>query len=170
DVLTGKDDERIRRFGHDRVSTFGIGHALDRNTWSAVYRQLIAAGYLTVDIGEYGGLRLTEAARPVLRGEQTVALRKEAAPAARRERGARRVVGYAPADDSLLGVLKAKRRELAREHGVPAYVIFHDSTLEELAARKPVTLADMATISGVGSRKLERYGPAFVALIARHAG
>ncbi len=166
DVLIGKVTAQVERFGHDKVSTFGIGKTLNQNQWSGVYRQLIAAGLLEADMAAYGGLKLTEAARPVLKGEQEVWLRRDAEPEKRlskAERSARAKEAFEGAnDDPLWQALKAKRLELAREQGVPPYVIFHDSTLLEIHNRKPQTLDEMGQISGIGQAKLQKYGKAFL--------
>ena len=173
DVLRGKDDERVRRFGHDRLSTFGIGADLDAGQWRSVVRQLIARGLLRVDVERYGSLRLTPAARPVLRGEETVELRRDALPP-RRPRPGRAARGRVPAeigtgDQALFEALRAHRRALAEQQGVPPYVIFHDASLADMAARRPRSLAEFASMTGVGATKLERYGETFVEIIRGHA-
>ncbi len=169
DVLIGKVTPQVERFNHDKVSTFGIGKTLNQNQWSGVYRQLIAAGMLEADMVAYGGLKLTEAARPVLKGEQEVWLRRDAEPEKRMskvERSARAKEAFEGAnDDPLWQALKAKRLELAREQGVPPYVIFHDSTLLEIHNRKPQTLDEMGQISGIGQAKLQKYGDAFLIVL-----
>ncbi|MFD0928822.1 DNA helicase RecQ [Methylophilus glucosoxydans] len=173
DVLIGKVTPQVERFGHEKVSTFGIGKTLNQNQWSGVYRQLIAAGLLEADMAAYGGLKLTEAARPVLKGEQEVWLRRDAEPEKRMskaERSARAKEAFEGAnDDPLWQALKAKRLELAREQGVPPYVIFHDSTLLEIHNRKPQTLDEMGRISGIGQAKLQKYGDAFLQVLEEMA-
>ncbi len=170
DVLLGKATAKIEQFRHAQLSTFGIGKELGQAQWSSIYRQLVAAGLLNVDMEAYGGLRLTEEARPVLRGETEVWLRRDAEPAKRKtskaERGSRLREAFAGAnDDPLWQALKAKRLELAREQGVPPYVIFHDSTLLEILQRRPESLAEMSQISGVGQAKLARYGDEFLGVL-----
>ena len=170
DVLLGKETAKIEQFRHRQLSTFGIGKELAQAQWSSVYRQLAAAGLLNVDMEAYGGLRLTEAARPVLRGEQEVWLRRDVAPAKRRatreERAARRRQPFIGAnEDPLWQALKAKRMELAREQGVPPYVIFHDSTLLEILKHRPGSLNELGQISGIGQAKLARYGDAFLQVV-----
>ena len=170
DVLLGKETAKIEQFRHHQLSTFGIGKDLAQTQWSSVYRQLVAAGLLNVDMEAYGGLRLTDAARPVLRGEQSVWLRRDADPvkrkAQRAERNAKSREPFAGAsDDPLWLALKAKRTELAREQGVPPYVIFHDSTLMEILKRRPGSLAEMGQISGVGQAKLAKYGDEFLQVV-----
>jgi ATP-dependent DNA helicase RecQ len=173
DVLMGKATPQVERFNHDKVSTFGIGKTLNQAQWSGVYRQLIAAGMLEADMAAYGGLKLTEAARPVLKGEQEVWLRRDVEPEKRMskaERSARAKEAFAGAnDDPLWQALKAKRLELAREQGVPPYVIFHDSTLLEIHNRKPQTLDEMGQISGIGQAKLQKYGDAFLQVLEEMA-
>ncbi|QVL46451.1 MAG: DNA helicase RecQ [Methylophilaceae bacterium] len=170
DVLIGKNTPQIERFSHHNVSTYGIGKALNQAQWSSVYRQLIAAGFLEADVEAYGGLRLTESARPILKGKQEIWLRRDATPekrASKAERSARLKEAFEGAnDDPLWLALKAKRMELAKEQGVPPYVIFHDATLIEILNQKPQDLNAMGLISGVGQAKLERYGAAFLAVIA----
>jgi ATP-dependent DNA helicase RecQ len=170
DVLLGKDDERMQRFGHHQLSVFGIGQDLSANEWRGVFRQLIARGLLAVDLEGHGALRLTERCRPVLRGEETVMLRRDSKPAktprSRRKGGA----AVAGSDEALWEALRAQRRLLAEEQGVAPYMIFHDATLMEMMAARPATLAQLAHISGVGTRKLEAYGEAFLDVLRQHAG
>ena len=170
DVLLGRATDKVEQFRHHALSTFGIGAELSQQQWSSVYRQLVAGGYLQADMQAYGGLRLTEIARPVLKGEAQVWLRRDAEAVKTRiskaERSARVREAFAGAnDDPLWQILKAKRLELAREQGVPPYVIFHDSTLLEILNRRPASLDELATVSGVGQAKLVRYGDAFLQVI-----
>jgi ATP-dependent DNA helicase RecQ len=176
DVLLGKDDERIRRFGHDRLTTFGIGKELGQQDWRGVFRQLISRGLLAVDLEGHGGLHLTDRSRPVLRGEERLLLRHEA----RKPAPAKRVGGAAAgpraganlgsdADRQLWEALRARRLELARRQGVPPYVVFHDATLAAMVEQRPRTLAEFGCISGVGERKLAAYGEAFLQVIRVHA-
>jgi ATP-dependent DNA helicase RecQ len=135
-----------------------------------VFRQLVAGGFLESDMETYGGLKLTEGSRPVLKGAQEVWLRRDAEPARQRvskaERASRAKEAFAGAsDDPLWQALKAKRMELAKEQGVPPYVIFHDSTLLEILNQRPQTLVEMTRISGVGQAKLARYGDAFLQVL-----
>ena len=170
DVLLGKATPKVEQFHHQQLSTFGIGKELAQQQWSSVYRQLTAGGFIEVDIEGYGGLRLAEASRPVLRGEQEVWLRRDAEPTKRRtskaERGSRLREAFAGAnEDPLWQALKDKRMELAREQGVPPYVIFHDSTLLEILNQRPQTLDEMGRISGIGQAKLAKYGDAFLQVV-----
>ncbi|MGB5146072.1 MAG: RQC domain-containing protein, partial [Porticoccaceae bacterium] len=169
DVLHGKVDERVQRFGHDKITTFGIGNDLSVPVWRSLFRQLIARGLLNVDAEGHGGLRLAERCRPVLQGAEKLWLRKEL-PAARATRKSRAAgAAVAGADAELWEALRRRRRELAEEQGVPPYAIFHDATLMELMAQRPQTLREMARISGIGSRKLEAYGDTFLALIGQYS-
>ncbi len=172
DVLLGTDNDKIRARGHDRLGVFGIGSELDARQWRGVFRQLTASGMLEPDAEGYGTLHLTEAARPVLQGTRTVHMRREADRAERRaaRKAARGDVGgarkqsldIAPHEEVLWQALRNTRARLAREQGVPAYVIFHDATLLAMLREHPATRDDMAGISGVGERKLERYAEAFL--------
>jgi ATP-dependent DNA helicase RecQ len=169
DVLLGKTNERMQRFGHDGLSTFGIGTELDNAGWRNLYRQLIARGLLAVDLEGYGGLHLTEASRPVLRGEQALHLRKAVRVKKRPRRAAAKTTAFTePADLALWEALRLCRQELAEEQGVPAYVIFHDATLGQMVERRPETLEQMAEISGVGERKLAAYGAQFLDVLRAH--
>ncbi len=174
DVLRGSDSERVRQFGHDRLSTHGIGTELDARAWRGVFRQLVAAGLLAVDSEGHGGLRLTEASRPVLQGKREVLLRKDA-PRARDRRGGdgratRPPADVAPADLPLFDALRALRTRLAREQGVPPYVIFHDATLREIAGLRPRNAGELARVGGIGAGKLERYGAAVLEVVAGDGG
>ncbi|MDT4328663.1 DNA helicase RecQ [Methylomonas sp. MED-D] len=166
DVLLGKSDERIRSNGHDRQSTFGIGKALDEKTWRSVFRQLVAKSLVEVDFEGHGSLKLTDACRPVLRGEQTLMLRKDAQTAkVGRDRVEKRQPGGA-ADSALWEALRAKRRELADAQDVPPYIIFNDATLMAMVENRPRDHQQLARISGVGQRKLALYGDDFLAVLA----
>jgi ATP-dependent DNA helicase RecQ len=161
DVLLGKADERIRQFGHDRQSTFGIGKALDEKQWRSVFRQLVAKSLIEVDFEAHGGLKLTDACRPVLRGEQALMLRKDT-PAEKLQRAK---TEKPQSDNALWNALRALRREIAEREDVPPYVIFHDATLMAMMESKPLNLQQMAMISGVGQRKLELYGDEFLQML-----
>jgi ATP-dependent DNA helicase RecQ len=168
DVLRGKATEKVAQFGHERLSTFGVGAAVSEPRWRAVLRQLIALGHLRTE-SEYQTLALTESSRAVLRGEVALLLREEA-PKAARGKGARTRQARAdgagkppPRPLDAAGVarfaaLKAWRAEVARAHNLPAYVVFHDATLAEMADLRPDSLGALAGIGGVGARKLEVYG------------
>jgi ATP-dependent DNA helicase RecQ len=167
DVLRGKETDRIRQWDHDRLAVFGRGADVDEVTWRSVFRQLVALGLARVDHGSYGALQLTEAARPVLRGEQPVAMRRTVArkPTGRRTRGSTVGAELGAADAALLDALKAWRSSEARTQAVPAYVILHDRTLAEIARRRPADTFGLAAIAGIGARKLERYGPALLDVV-----
>ncbi len=172
DILTGVESDRVRQKRHDAVSTFGIGRELSRAEWMSVYRQLVAAGLLEVE-PEHGGLRLSPPSKAVLKGEQRIDLRRD--PAGGKSTSAGRKPRNASADEldgdverELFEALREKRREIAQKKSVPAYVIFHDRTLAEMARRRPSSLAALATISGVGAAKLESYGRDFLDVIRAH--
>jgi len=163
DVLKGKETDKIWQFDHHHLPTFGVGDALDNNQWRSVFRQLVGRGLLSVDLEGYGALKLQEKCRPLLKGEVTIALRKD-----QKQKVAKRQTKTALPDDinvSLWEALRDCRRELAEEQGVPPYVIFHDSTLVEMCSMVPKTLTDFAELSGVGERKLHKYGEQFLAAI-----
>ncbi|WP_418140023.1 DNA helicase RecQ [Marinobacter sp. MA] len=170
DVLRGSENERILQAGHHQVSTYGIGTELSANEWKSVFRQLVANGYLRADPEGYGALQLTEECRPLLKGRQTIELRKDPVvkKAAGRASGGR---SSAPVKDQITDqagwdALRACRKELADKQGVPPYVIFHDTTLFGMLERKPRTLEELAEVSGVGAAKLEKYGEIFLEAIA----
>ncbi len=166
DILRGKATEKVRQFSHDQVSTFGIGAAFSESQLRGVLRQLIAVGAVEVDAQTFNTLRLTEGSRAVLRGEQAVMLREAlAAPATRSRRApstkpaaAAVAAGLTDAGQVRYAALKAWRAEVAREHNLPAYVIFHDATLAAIAALNPHSLDDLHSVSGIGTKKLEAYG------------
>jgi len=165
DILRGKATEKVKQFGHERLSTFGIGAELSETQLRGVLRQLIATGAVAVDAQAFNTLRLTDGSRAVLRGEVAVMLRESvSAPASARARKTK-APAQAPAAAALdataqarFAALKAWRAEVAREHNLPAYVIFHDATLAAIAERAPQTLEDLQGISGIGAKKLEAYG------------
>jgi len=166
EVLLGKANERIKKFAHDKQSTFGIGKALDEKQWYSVFRQLVARGLVAVDFDGFGALKLTNACRPILRGEQIVSLRKDVQPEKiNRPKGSDR---QSMQNQNLLlwDALRTKRREIAETQDVPAYVIFHDATLMAMLEARPKNLQDMSLLSGVGKRKLELYGNDFLAVIS----
>jgi ATP-dependent DNA helicase RecQ len=188
DVLLGGDTARIRELGHQQLSVYGIGKELDRGQWRSLFRQLTSQGYLVSDEASHGGLRLGESDRvkPLLRGEASLALRL-APPAKERRRGGAAGgsgsgsgsgIGGAPGpgalpenvDASLLAALKAWRLQQARDQAVPPYVVFHDRTLLEIAARLPADLEALSKVSGVGAAKLERYGQAVLQVLQIAAG
>jgi len=171
DILRGSDAEKVKQFGHDQLSTYGIGADVDAKTWRGVFRQLVGAGLLEVDAQGYGGLRLTDASRAVLGGKQSVQLRKELPATKRaggRDRGPRTGVPVQPGDLPLFGALRELRAQLAREQNLPAYVIFHDSTLRNIAERRPTSLDELSQVGGIGGTKLERYGEQLIEAVREH--
>ncbi len=168
DVLLGKENERITSFGHDRISTYGIGTELNQSEWRDLFRQLLARGLLQIDLEGHHGLRLDESCRPILRGEQQLMLRKSSKPA-KATRRERKVHSLIREDQrQLWEALRQCRHRLAEEQGVPAYVIFHDATLMEMLDNRPQTLTQMAQLSGIGQRKLEAYGEEFLDVLREH--
>jgi ATP-dependent DNA helicase RecQ len=170
DVLRGTDSEKVKQWRHDKLSTFGIGNDTADAEWRAILRQAIALGLVAVDHDAYGSLKLTEQARPVLKGERRIELRHYQKPQ-RQKRQPSRSRGFV--ETTLSGVeqtifekLRWWRVETARKHNVPAYVIFHDATMREIAKRKPHSIAELGTVSGVGGKKLETYGEEIIALIS----
>ncbi|MDG9886172.1 DNA helicase RecQ [Pseudomonas sp. GD04058] len=173
DVLLGKDNEKVRNFGHEKLSVYGVGKGRAEGEWRSLFRQMVARGLVDVDLDGYGGLRLSDTCRPLLRGEVTLELRRDLKPQTTSKGSSS---GGSPASQLVRGdereqweALRTLRRKLAEEHGVPPYVIFPDSTLLEMLRSQPTTLAEMARVSGVGARKLERYGEAFLEVLAGEA-
>ena len=174
DVLLGKDTEKVRSFGHDKLAVFGVGKGRSEGEWRSLYRQVVARGLADIDLEGYGGLRLSDTCRPLLRGEVTLELRKELKPQTSFTRGS----GSASPASQLVRdeereqweALRTLRRNLAQEHAVPPYVIFPDSTLLEMLRSQPTSMAEMGRVSGVGARKLERYGEAFLQVLAGAGG
>lgn len=170
EVLRGSDSEKVRQWGHDKLSTFGIGSDKPESEWRAILRQAIALGLVEIDHENYGSLRLPEAARAVLKGERRVAMRHYQKPQKSR-RPASRPSGFSEIElsvpqQALFEKLRWWRVETARSHNVPAYVIFHDATLREIARAMPVTLDELRQVSGVGEKKLETYGEQLIGLVS----
>lgn len=168
DVLRGSENEKIKQFNHQNLSTYGIGKALNDAQWRSVIRQLVVRGLLRVDVEGYGALQLTEWCRPVLKGEQSLQLRKEDFSAVSNKK-ARTKTAVKPEHEALWDALKTCRKALADERDVPPYVIFHDKTLHEMLEFRPMSRMELLTISGVGESKLEKYGSAFIEVICSHA-
>ena len=165
-VLRGADTDKIFQFNHQHLASYGIGTDLDNNQWRSVFRQLVARGYLSVDLERFGGLRLETACRPLLRGEERIELRLDIkAKAAKRQTKTALALDV---DVALWEALRDCRRLFAEEQGVPPYVIFHDSALQEMCVNLPRDLNEFSLVSGVGERKLEKYGPAFIRVIGDH--
>jgi ATP-dependent DNA helicase RecQ len=168
DVLVGNATERVRRFGHDQLKTFGVGTELESRGWLSVIRQLLAQGFLLPDPEGHGGLALAPTAGEVLRGDREVRLRSEVARERTRKTSAKGSPGLTldPAAQMLWTALRAWRLEEARRQELPPYVIFHDATLIEVARRRPASLDTLAEIPGIGRSKLERYGTAVLAVVS----
>lgn len=161
DVLTGEATDAVRRHGHDAIKTFGVGKEHTKQEWASILRQLYAAGAVQTASAEHGGFALTPKGEDILLGRETIMLRRD--PMKARERGRRsEAAALDETTERLLAALKQKRRELAQEEGVPAYVIFPDRTLIDMAEKRPATLDEMLAVHGVGERKLARYGDAFL--------
>jgi len=168
DVLLGKFTPKIQQHGHSAVSTFGIGAGLDSQQWRSVFRQLVAMGYLSVDVGGYGGLRISDKSRLLLKGEESLFLRKDPREEkSRRPKPQKRQL--AEEHQALWEALRNCRKRLADAEGVPPYVIFHDATLMEMAETRPANSDEMLRINGVGERKLENYGLEFLEIISQFA-
>ncbi len=170
DIVRGKATPRVIQFGHDKLPTFGVGADTDEADWRSVMRQLVAGGLLDANAERFGALTLTPAARPVLKGETRLMLRRQQR---RRKHAAGRPAGSHPAasaeGDTLFDALRAWRAALAREQGVPAYVILHDRTLRELAAMRPATPEELLQVNGIGAAKAARYGAALLGVVGRAA-
>ena len=175
DVLLGKTNAKVSQFSHQSLSVFGVGKVLSQQQWGSIFRQLVAGGLLESDIAAFGGLKLTEAARPVLKNESEVWLRRDVEVAVKTKTSKAQHSSNAKAaydglaDNPLWLALKAKRLALAREQGVPPYVIFHDSTLLEILNNKPQNLVELSRIIGVGKAKLDRYGDDFLRVLEDEA-
>jgi ATP-dependent DNA helicase RecQ len=171
DVIRGSKNERIRQLGHDRLSTYGIGANLAAEAWGSIIRQLIHRGYLEQDLANFSVLKLTPAARPLLRGEETLVLAKPRIKVAAAKKEPRRKGAAAPLqyDDSLFQALRTLRKRLADEQHLPPYVIFSDATLAEMAAERPLDSEALLRINGVGAQKLGRYGALFLDVIRQAA-
>ena len=166
DVLLGKETDKILQFEHHHLPVFGIGTELDSKEWQSVFRQLIAAGHVIADADRFGGLVLTEKCRPLLRGQESIRFRKDPV-----QKTAKRLTKTPLPEDidmALWEALRAHRRDLAEEQGVPPYVIFHDSTLQSMAELMPSTLEAFGDLPGVGTRKLDKYGQGFINIIKQH--
>jgi len=166
DVLHGKEDDRIQQFEHDQLSTFGIGKEINAVEWRGVFRQLIAQGFIAVDVEGFGALKLTDKAGPLLRGEITLLLRKQLKQEKQSSAIKNKNINLRSFDESLFVALKELRMNLANDAGVPPFVVFHDKTLLEMVSRRPKDKEQFQYISGVGESKLKKYGDEFLAVIA----
>jgi ATP-dependent DNA helicase RecQ len=179
DILIGRVTERVKQFGHERLSVFGIGRDLNEKQWRGALRQLVAMGHLRPDSDAFGALKLTETARGVLKGETDVMLREQA-PGSRnrasRSKSRRGDLAPLPAGQSgtnnpaLVAALRAWRSEMARRRGVPAYVVLHDSTIDGIAVARPTTLDQLRGVAGIGDKKLEHYGDELIAMVRAAEG
>ena len=167
EVLRGAGGERIFQYDHQLLPTYGVGKQLDANQWRSVFRQLVARAYLSVDLERFGALRLEEGCRLLLRGEEEIRLRRDQ-PQAKVAKQQTRTALAVGTDVALWEALRECRRQLAEEQGVPPYVIFHDRTLQEMCASLPRNSVQLGRITGVGERKLDRYGSRFLRVIDQH--
>jgi ATP-dependent DNA helicase RecQ len=170
DVLIGRTTERVKQFGHDKLSVFGIGHELNEKQWRSTLRQLVAMGHLQADSEAFGALKLTDSARGVLKGETEVLLREKTIGARTSRTRPKRGDSQAPVpgkagDAIFIDKLRAWRSEVARKHGIPAYVVLHDATIDGIASSRPRTQEQLRGIPGIGDKKLERYGQDLIALV-----
>jgi ATP-dependent DNA helicase RecQ len=170
DVLRGKVNDRIKSSAHDKQSTFGIGKELDEQQWSSVFRQLVARNLVSVNFDHYSVLQLTDACRPILRGEQQLMLRKDSNPVKDkgRKNSNNKLVNKTDINNDIWDALRVKRREIADAQDVPPYIIFNDATLMAMVEAKPTNRHQMALISGVGERKLTLYADQFLAVLSKH--
>jgi ATP-dependent DNA helicase RecQ len=173
DVLMGKETEKVTQFSHTKLSVFGVGKDLDKKQWSSLFRQLVAAKMVSVDVEGYGAYKLNPQSWAVLKEGQKVFLREEAKAVGKTKqtryssKTETTTSNASPVDANLFESLRALRLKLAKEQGLPPYVVFHDSALREMAAQRPITLNEFAQITGVGEAKLKRYGPAFVEVLRK---
>jgi len=165
DVLLAKNEPRIKSFGHDKLSTYGLGTDMSQKEWRSVFRQLIAQRFLDIDIEQYGALHLTEKARPLLRGEVELQLRRSKSSDKKSKQSGTKKTIIRKADETLWEALREKRQFFADQFNVPPYVIFHDATLQLMLQKRPQSLAALRTLNGVGERKLKHYGKGFLAVL-----
>jgi len=163
DVLRGAENDKVFQNEHHYLPTFGVGKALDARQWRSVYRQLVARGYISVDMARFGALCLQESARSVLRGEVDVLLRQD--PKSTSAKRTTKNVLPEHIDVDLWEALRECRRQLAEEQGIPPYIIFHDRTLQLICEQRPQNVSEFAEISGVGDRKRDKYADAFLAVV-----
>lgn len=169
DVLRGSDNEKIRQFQHQSLSTYGIGRETSAEQWRSIFRQLLVQGYLELDVQGYGGLRLHESSRPILRGEESLLLRHDLnAGKSKKTKLAKQLADVAEEDMGLWNALRQRRKQLALDAGVPPYVIFSDATLKEIVMKRPMNAEELLCVNGVGDVKLERFGHEFLALVREY--
>jgi len=166
-VLVGKETEKVQRFGHQHQKVFGQGRELDAKAWQSVLRQLTAMGLIVVDHANHGALALAASAHPVFKREQTVTLRKDRPKKSLEvRRSLAKAIDVPEHAKPLFDALREERLRIAKSQGVPPYVIFHDATLKAMALAEPTHPHDMLNLPGVGQGKLDRYGEAFLAVVA----
>jgi len=168
DVLTGKDDERIKQFGHHNLNVYGLGAEYNAKQWRNIFRQLISRNLLSVDFENHGSLRLTEQCRAVLRGDETLLLRKENLRSEKSRAGRKSYNTDKTTDNELWEALRNCRKKLAEEYSIPPFMIFHDATLVEMVERQPANREQFSRINGIGDKKTERYSEAFLNVIKDH--
>ena len=170
-VLLGKEDELIRKFSHDKLSTFGIGKEYSESQWRSIFRQIITLGLIDVDMDSYGVLKLNENSMKALKGDSEIFLREDTLPLKNKEKLAKTKLKHkfnkssddlSALDINLFNQLKALRLSLAKEYKLAPYMVFHDTTLHEMIAKKPRSLAEMSDLSGIGAAKLNKYGQKFL--------
>ena len=168
DVLRGKKTERIEQFNHEKLSTYGIGSSLSQNQWRSITRQLIVRGLLRVNTEHYNNLTLTDASRELLQGQVTLLLREDITEPRLSKPVKKHSNGVSEQDSALWDALRNCRKELADEHGIPPYMVFHDATLMEMMETHPCSTAELLSISGIGESKLDKFGEAFLKVINEH--
>lgn len=168
DVLRGSENEKIRQFGHSSLSTYGLGKDLSVDVWRSVFRQLMVLGHLDLDVGGFGSLLLTEKCRAILRGEESIQLSEYIKTKPERKSSKKFVADVAMEDQALWNAMRRCRKELAEEDNVPPYVVFSDATLKEMIVKRPMNDSEFLCVSGVGDKKLEKYGEIFLELIREY--
>lgn len=167
-ILVGKTDQRIQRNGHERLKVWGLGQHLKQVQWRSFFRQLIAQGYLRIDMDRYGAVELTEKARPLLRGEETIQARKPTKNNKNKKKQSSKVDSVRTVDEDLYDALRIKRLHIAEQQGVPSFVIFHDACLRDIARKRPQSTESFRAINGVGNMKLRRYGDDFIQVVKQY--
>ena len=176
DVLLGKSTAKVEQFQHQQLSTFAIGTELEIQQWHSVFRQLVSRGYIYADMDSYGALKLTDKCRPLLRGEESIELRKDNIEKVKKKNSSKSVkssksTAALPEEaQPLWQALRALRKQMAIDHGIPPFTVFHDSTMMAMISANPTNKQELLTISGVGLSKLDKYGEQFLAVIAQFNG
>ncbi|MEI7473447.1 MAG: DNA helicase RecQ [bacterium] len=168
-VLTGKEDEKVKRFNHDKLTTFGVGKEYNKVQWKSIFRQIVASGLAAIEMEAYGAAKLTSKSNKILRGEEKIYLRSDVLDKKEVKekmlKKTKRSTSLKSENEDLFQELRALRASLAQEQKIPPFIIFHDSTLIEMATIKPQSLTELGTISGVGKNKLEKYGKVFLEVL-----